>query len=167
MWGADGGVRTPRPTGFRGKASSPAVGRRWCGGSWQVASGLLAGLLVLLFTGQRAVFDEDEGFELAKAHSVAAGAPLYSAVWCDHPPLHNLMLRGLYQFTGESAGAARVLVALFSALLVGGVHGLCARLAGARVAMGAVGLFLVLAVNDNYTSLPVASFQNVTKIEGR
>ena len=24
-----------------------------------------------------------------------------------------------------------------------------------------------MAVNDNYTSLPVASFQNVTKIEGR
>jgi 4-amino-4-deoxy-L-arabinose transferase-like glycosyltransferase len=63
-------------------------------------------------------FDGDEGINLMKALLYADGYTLYRDIWSDQPPLFTAILSIWLQLFGESIVAARVLVAVFAALLV-------------------------------------------------
>ena len=63
-------------------------------------------------------FDSDEGLNLMRSMLVALGHPLYGEVSSDQPPLFNQLLAILFRVTGFEVNPARVLVLLFSTLLV-------------------------------------------------
>lgn len=98
---------------------------------------LVAGMLANAFE-----YDADEGLNLMKATLVARGHALYRDVWSDQPPLHTLMLAGVFALTGPSALIARMLTAAFSALLVASLYGVVRRLHSARAGLIAAGLLL-------------------------
>jgi len=63
-------------------------------------------------------FDTDEGLNLMRSMLVTLGHPLYTEVSSDQPPLLTQMLALLFRFTGFEVNPARVLILLFSTLLV-------------------------------------------------
>jgi 4-amino-4-deoxy-L-arabinose transferase-like glycosyltransferase len=63
-------------------------------------------------------FDSDEGLNLMRSMLVVLGHPLYREVSSDQPPLFTQMLALLLRVVGFDVNPARVLVLLFSGLLV-------------------------------------------------
>ncbi len=63
-------------------------------------------------------FDTDEGLNLMRSMLVTLGHPLYLEVSSDQPPLFTQILGLLFRFTGFEVNPARLLVLLFSTLLV-------------------------------------------------
>ncbi len=63
-------------------------------------------------------FDSDEGLNLMRSMLVVLGHPLYSEVSSDQPPLFTQILALLLRVVGFDVNPARVLVLLFSGLLV-------------------------------------------------
>jgi 4-amino-4-deoxy-L-arabinose transferase-like glycosyltransferase len=93
--------------------------------SW--GSLLLPILLALLFFAftfayypfrEKLQFDSDEGLNLMRSMLVALGHPLYREISSDQPPLFNQLLAIVFRVTGFEVNPARVLVLLFSTLLV-------------------------------------------------
>jgi hypothetical protein len=60
----------------------------------------------------------DEGYNVMKALLVSRGYTLYSQIWSDQPPLFTHLLAVLYRVNGPTVFASRVLVLLFSCLLI-------------------------------------------------
>ena len=81
-------------------------------------------LLFLVFTfsyypfRERFQFDTDEGLNLMRSMLVALGHPLYSEVSSDQPPFFTHILALLMRIVGFEVNPARLLVLLFSTLLV-------------------------------------------------
>jgi len=63
-------------------------------------------------------FDTDEGLNLMRSMLVTLGHPLYREVSSDQPPLFTQVLGFLFRFTGFEVNPARVLILLFSSVLV-------------------------------------------------
>lgn len=63
-------------------------------------------------------FDSDEGLNLMRSMLVVLGHPLYREVSSDQPPLFTQILALLFRVVGFDVNPARVLVLLFSGLLV-------------------------------------------------
>lgn len=63
-------------------------------------------------------FDSDEGLNLMRSMLVVLGHPLYSEVSSDQPPLFTHLLAILFRMVGFEVNPARLLVLLFSTLLV-------------------------------------------------
>lgn len=130
-----------------GRAAPPSFSARRLAGElvWHLLPPALYFVLIRWFFPQWHMFwlFADEGFNLAKARLVMDGYALYSQVWSDQPPLLTYLLAGLFRLVGPSLNVARLLVLLFSCLLVwGGVQYL--RLAWGRLPAAAAGLLLVL-----------------------
>jgi 4-amino-4-deoxy-L-arabinose transferase-like glycosyltransferase len=93
---------------------------------WRVVcrSGLLIPLvfiiLAVLFAPIRysGEFDVDEGVNLMKGLLLSRGHALYSEIWSDQAPLATVILSQWLQWFGASVVASRILVLLFSALLL-------------------------------------------------
>lgn len=62
--------------------------------------------------------DYDEGLNLIKALLYSRGFSLYSQIWNDQPPLFTAILSSWLSIFGQSVLAARLLVLLFSSLLI-------------------------------------------------
>lgn len=60
----------------------------------------------------------DEGYNVMKALLVSRGYALYSQIWSDQPPLFTHLLAALYRVNGPTVFASRLLVLLFSCLLI-------------------------------------------------
>src|SRR5512138_1212849 len=63
-------------------------------------------------------FDSDEGLNLMRSMLVALGHPLYREVSSDQPPLLTHLLALLMRLVGFEVNPARLLILLFSTLLV-------------------------------------------------
>ena len=63
-------------------------------------------------------FDYDEGFNLMKAVLYSKGFSLYSQIWNDQPPFFTVILSKWINLFGHSIFAARLLILLFSAILI-------------------------------------------------
>lgn len=63
-------------------------------------------------------YDTDEGLFLMRAFLHAKGYSLYKDIWMDSPPLLVLLLSGLINIFGPSVFYARVLILIFSSLLI-------------------------------------------------
>jgi hypothetical protein len=79
---------------------------------------LFLGILTALPLRRAALIGPDEGFELLKGFMVSHGFHLYTSVWNDQPPVHTLLLAGVFQLFGPSAFAARLLTVAFALLLL-------------------------------------------------
>ncbi|WP_341524919.1 glycosyltransferase family 39 protein [Nostoc sp. UHCC 0302] len=62
--------------------------------------------------------DYDEGLNLIKALLYSQGFSLYTEIWSDQPPLFTVLLSLWLSLFGQSVVAARLLVLIFSALLM-------------------------------------------------
>lgn len=62
--------------------------------------------------------DYDEGLNLIKSLLYSRGFSLYSQIWSDQPPLFTVILSSWLTLFGQSVLAARLLVLLFSSLLI-------------------------------------------------
>ena len=95
---------------------------------WHTLGDLLLPILVaLLFFAfvfscypfrEKIQFDTDEGLNVMRSMLVTLGHPLYREISSDQPPLFNQLLAILFRVTGFEVNPARVLVLLFSTLLV-------------------------------------------------
>ncbi len=96
----------------------------WWNQSGQWLLPILIALVFLAFTfsyypfREKLQFDTDEGLNLMRSMLVSLGHPLYSEVSSDQPPLFTQMLALLFRFVGFDVNPARMLVLLFSTLLV-------------------------------------------------
>ena len=63
-------------------------------------------------------FDTDEGLNLMRSMLVTLGHPLYSAVSSDQPPLFTHLLALVFRIAGFEVNPGRLLVLLFSTILV-------------------------------------------------
>src|SRR6266498_1477222 len=85
---------------------------------------ILIALIFIAFTfsyypfREKLQYDTDEGLNLMRSMLVELGHPLYSEVSSDQPPLFNQILALVFRAVGFEVNAARLLVLLFSALLV-------------------------------------------------
>ncbi|HSL45224.1 MAG TPA: glycosyltransferase family 39 protein [Anaerolineales bacterium] len=87
-------------------------------------------------------YDSDEGLNLMRSMLVALGYPLYSEVSSDQPPLFNQLLAMLFRVVGFEVNPARLLVLLFSTLVVWS----CAQFLQITWGKLAAALFLPLAL---------------------
>lgn len=80
---------------------------------------LYIGFVLAIRPVQRAFeFDYDEGLNLMKALLYSKGYSLYTQIWSDQPPLSTVFLSYWLRLFGQSIFAARMLILLFSALLI-------------------------------------------------
>src|SRR5574339_891946 len=96
--------------------------------SWSTAGNILLpvvlALTFLAFTfsyypfREKLQFDSDEGLNLMRSMLVALGHPLYSEVSSDQPPLFTHILALLFRVVGFEVNPARLLVLLFSTVIV-------------------------------------------------
>jgi 4-amino-4-deoxy-L-arabinose transferase-like glycosyltransferase len=95
---------------------------------WSTLGNLLLPILIALiffaFTfayypfREKLQFDTDEGLNLMRSMLMELGHPLYSEVSSDQAPLFNQILALMFHFTGFEVNASRILVLLFSSLMV-------------------------------------------------
>jgi hypothetical protein len=112
-------------------------------------------LVILLFFSDRSrfQFDNDEGVFLMQGMLFERGYALYDPVWMDQTPLLPALLAAGFRIAGYKVGLARLLIAGFSSLLIGGVFhflrrgpGLWAAVAGTVILFFSP-LYLVLSVS--------------------
>ena len=103
-------------------------------------------LLVFFFYPERASFElnEDEGINLIKASLVANDYALYDEIWSDQPPLLTYLLAGVYKLLGADVGTGRMLILLFTGMMIWSAYLLLETLWGWRTAVISVILFILL-----------------------
>ncbi len=129
---------------------------------WQEILGLavpLTFLLLMFFQfpfRERFEFDYDEGINAMKSLLLARGFSLYSEVWSDQPPLFTYLLTGWFRVFGLDINAGRVMVLLFSTLLLGSAFVVLQRTWGAWHALaGALLIFLLPYYNTLSVSVMI------------
>jgi 4-amino-4-deoxy-L-arabinose transferase-like glycosyltransferase len=113
-------------------------------------SGLPVAVLFFLFLLWRAPhqmpgdFDYDEGINLAKTMLVSQGHSLYAEIWSDQPPLLTHLLVGWFKLFGSSVEQGRLLIMLFSSLLVGALYSASRHLHDIRPHLALAGVLLLV-----------------------
>lgn len=98
--------------------------KTWWGTSANLLLPVLVALLFFVFVfsyypfREKLQFDSDEGLNLMRSMLVTLGHPLYSEVSSDQPPLLTHLLALLFRVVGFEVNPARLLILLFSTLLV-------------------------------------------------
>ena len=128
---------------------------------------LVIALIFLAFTfsyypfREKLQFDTDEGLNLMRSMLVTLGHPLYLEVSSDQPPLFTQILGLLFRFTGFEVNPARLLVLLFSTLLVWSAAQFLQLVSGKLAAI----LFLPLAlIIPRYLELSISVMIGVPSI---
>ena len=98
-------------------------------------------------------YDYDEGINLMKTALYEQHYTLYDDIWSDQPPLFTVLLSGWFDLVGESPTTARVLIALFSALLLWSFY---LTVHGATSAFAAISATLLLVLSQFYLRLSSA-----------
>lgn len=90
-------------------------------------------------------FDTDEGINLMKALLYSKGFSLYTQIWSDQPPLLTVALHHWFVLFGQTILAGRLLVLLFSMLLVWSFYQVLRQLTGSIPAF--IGSLLLIFSN--------------------
>ena len=130
---------------------------------------LIAGICGLGFSLHAAMrdtfeFNPDEGTNLIKAQLVREGFNLYKQIWSDQPPLFTALLASWFRIFGSGVYSGRILVLLFSILLLWGFYQnikirtdiLTARIACIFLILSAQFLTLSISVMIGIPSLALA-----------
>ncbi len=131
---------------------------------WRVSyyfyqSGLWIPIVFLLFLFAQDPFstasdyDYDEGINLMKTLLHEQHYRLYQDIWSDQPPLFTVLLGGWFALVGESTTTARILIALFSALLLWSFYLSVHR---SVTVFAAIGATLLLVLSQFYLRLSSA-----------
>ena len=86
-----------------------------------VAGVLTLGLLLNASMKSAFEFDPDEGTNLVKTKLYLEGYSLYQQIWSDQPPFFTVLLALWFKIFGPSAYSGRILVLIFSIILVWGL----------------------------------------------
>ena len=78
----------------------------------------IAGLIIFAPIKETFEYNPDEGNNAIKASLFLKGFPLYKEIWSDQPPLFTVILAFWLKFFGASVYHGRILVLLFSGLLL-------------------------------------------------
>jgi len=99
---------------------TPLRARARVGGlGWLLAPSVLVALVILFYPFRFAFeLDADEGVNLMKSLLVNQGAELYADVWSDQPPLLTYVIAVLFQIVGVNLTVVRLMILLFSCVLV-------------------------------------------------
>lgn len=114
----------PAPPGIQSLMEIQSTKKSWWKQTEQFLLPILIALIFFVFTfsyypfQEKLQFDTDEGLNLMRSMLVALGYPLYSEVSSDQPPLFNQILALVFRVADFDVNAARLLVLLFSTLLV-------------------------------------------------
>jgi hypothetical protein len=113
---------------------------------WITAVALIFGLAARLNSGMKNIFEfnPDEGTNIIKAELLLKQYSLYKQIWSDQPPLFTALLSGWFKIFGASAYSGRILVSLFSALLLLGLY-LTIRLRTDKFTAGVACALLILS----------------------
>ncbi len=93
---------------------------------------------------QTFVYDPDEGYESIKAILLLKGFSLYHQIWSDQPPLFTVILAFWFKLFGFSIYAGRLLVFIFSILLLWAFYHTLKNL-HSRICAWAGVIFLILS----------------------
>jgi len=87
---------------------------------FQLALPLIFAVIALFFFPFRARFEfsSDEGVNLMKSMLMSKGYQLYGEIWSDQPPLFNHLLTQVIDLTGYNVAPGRILVLVFSCVLI-------------------------------------------------
>lgn len=122
-------------------------------------TGILIPIIFLLFMFLQNPFveagdyDYDEGINLMKTALYEQHYTLYDDIWSDQPPLFTVLLSGWFAIVGESPTTARILIALFSALLLWSFY---LTVHGTTTAFAAISATLLLVLSQFYLRLSSA-----------
>jgi hypothetical protein len=89
-------------------------------------------------------YDRDEGVNLMKAMLVEDGYRLYDDIWSDQPPLFTYMLVAVFRVAGMEVNYGRLLVLVFSSILVWAGFQILRWVWGVPHAIAGVVLFFLL-----------------------
>ncbi len=130
---------------------------------WQVVMPLSLFILVFLFFPSRSRFEfsSDEGLELAKTSLVAQGYSLYDEIWNDQPPLLTYSLVPAINLFGNRVGAARLVVLVYSSVLVWAASQYLRLLWGNKYAVAGVLLIFML---PRYLQLSVSVMRAIPNL---
>lgn len=106
-------------------------------------------------------FDHDEGIAVARAASYLQGFRLYTQIWNDQPPLFTVMLANWLHVFGASVTAARLMVALFSTLLIWSFSQILRQSFGGGPALVGV---LLLTISWKYVILSISVMSGLVAI---
>jgi 4-amino-4-deoxy-L-arabinose transferase-like glycosyltransferase len=104
--------------------ATQSTNKAWRGVLGNLYIPIAIALIFLVFTffyypfREKIQFDGDEGLNLMRSMLVVLGHPLYIEVSSDQPPLFTQLLGILFRVVGFEVNPARLLVLLFSSLLV-------------------------------------------------
>ncbi len=123
-------------------------------------------------------FSNDEGMPLMWARLMRDGYTLYRDIWCDHPPLLQWAMLGIFAVGGETVGplwgrALMVLVSSLGLLGLGGVAWRAARhhwagaLAGAMLALSPLFNWFGRAIMPDIPANSLATLAVLAALDGR
>src|SRR5690242_1246340 len=121
--------------------------RRISPAGWGALGACVIALALALQTLQGPSTDYDEGVYWQSLRAMANGHPLFSSVFSSQPPLFLLSVYPFYMLLGQSLGAARLALIVFSLAGIAGTY-IAGRALGHR-AIGAVAC-LLLALDPLY-----------------
>lgn len=119
-------------------------------------TGILIPIIFLLFLfwqdpfSDAGDYDYDEGINLMKTSLYEQHYTLYDDIWSDQPPLFTVLLSKWFALVGETPTTARMLIALFSALLLWSFYLVTS---GATSTFAALGATLLLVLSQFYLRL--------------
>ncbi|MBP0022021.1 MAG: glycosyltransferase family 39 protein [Cyanobacteria bacterium SBLK] len=99
-------------------------------------------------------FDPDEGLNLMKAVLYSEGFSLYRETWSDQPPIFTIVLSTWLDIFGRSVYAARVLVLLFSAVLLWSFYQIIKYFRGYSAAIS--GSLILIFLSNLYLKLSIS-----------
>jgi hypothetical protein len=111
--------------------------------------------VIFMFYPFREIFeiDPDEGINLIKGLLVEQGYSLYSEIWSDQPPLLTYLLAIIFRVLGYNVNAGRILVLVFSCVLLIGYFTYLRMVWGSKHALAGT---LILILLPTYLGLSVS-----------
>ena len=98
--------------------------------------------IINIFIKEGFEYDVDEGVELMKATLFSKGFLLYKDIFGDHPPLFTVILSVLIKLSGATAYYARIMVLVFSTILLWALFGILKKESDKKTAIIAVFLLV-------------------------
>jgi hypothetical protein len=106
-------------------------------------------------------YNIDEGIYTMRAYLYMKGYALYKDIWMDQPPLLVLVLSSLFKILGPSMYLARLLIVLFSTLLLWSVYQIISKTQNTLSALWAV---VAIVLSSSYLQFSVAVVSTVPTI---
>jgi 4-amino-4-deoxy-L-arabinose transferase-like glycosyltransferase len=130
---------------------------------WHLLIPLSLFIIVLLFFPSRSrfQFSSDEGLELAKTWLVEQGYTLYDEIWNDQPPLLTYSVVPAIKLFGNRVGAARLVVMIYSSVLLWAAAQYLRMMWGIKYAIAGVILILLL---PRYLQLSVSVMRAIPNL---